>query len=106
MRLGFLVGLFAVFAATAAAAAAPPYAVIFEVTRSADGNVGELKVSKVIDPTTGSTDAVDIAIPAVYIERARQKVKASAVSRAKLHYFTYFLFDPRDPENVEIGVSK
>ena len=39
------------------------YAVIFDVTVNSAGVVDKLTVAKVIDPSTGTTNAVEVAVP-------------------------------------------
>jgi hypothetical protein len=92
--------------ATPATAQVPPYAVIFEVNVRPDGHVENLVVGKVIDPRSGSTNPVDIAVPQEFVAAVRAKLNAKTPPPAKTHYFTYFMFDPRDPANADIGTSK
>jgi len=47
------------------------YAVIFDVTVNSAGKVETLKVAKVIDPSTHSTDAVNAAVPDSYLSAAK-----------------------------------
>ena len=50
------------------------YAVIFDVTLNSTGKVESLKVAKVIDPSTHTSDAVNVAVPDSYLSAAQQNV--------------------------------
>jgi hypothetical protein len=54
---------------------APPklYAVIFDVTVNSTGKVETLKVAKVIDPGTHTTDAVNVPVPESYLSAAQPR---------------------------------
>ena len=47
------------------------YAVIFDVTVNSTGKVETLKVAKVIDPGTHTTDAVNVPVPDSYLTAAK-----------------------------------
>jgi hypothetical protein len=55
------------------AQSAPPelYAVIFDVTVHSAGKVESLEVAKVIDPSTHTTNAVNVAVPGSYLSAAK-----------------------------------
>jgi hypothetical protein len=48
-------------------------AVIFDVTVNSTGKVETLKVAKVIDPSTHTTDAVNVAVPDSYLSAAQPR---------------------------------
>jgi hypothetical protein len=77
------------------------YSVIFEVTVDAERHVA-VAVSKVIDPATGSTDAVAVKVPDSYVEAARRKIAARADLKANAHFFTYSWFDPDLPDEMNL----
>lgn len=75
MRLIFA-ALLLVLSGFVHAQSAPPspaklYAVIFEVTVDSAGKVQTLKVAKVIDPATHTTDAVKVPVPDSYLSAAK-----------------------------------
>lgn len=76
------------------------YAVIFEVTTDAAGAVANVTVSKVIDPDSGNTDAVEVAVPDAYIAVARLQIERKAKEKLapSKTYYTYFFYDPRTPD--------
>jgi hypothetical protein len=51
------------------------YAVGFDTTLGPDMKVEDLKVSKVIDPSFGSNDAVAVAVPDSFIEAAKAQLR-------------------------------
>ncbi len=75
------------------------YAVIFEVTTDATGTVTRVAISKVIDAGSGSTNAVDVAVPDAYVAAARILIEAKAKANPAPSetYYTYFFFDPAAP---------
>jgi hypothetical protein len=101
---------FAIFFAllSAASAKATPqvptklYAVLFEVTLNASGKVDTLKVSKVIDPNSGSTDAVDIPVPAEYLAAAKTSLLKRTYDPKEKQFFTYTFYDPSRPSQADI----
>jgi hypothetical protein len=81
------------------------YSVIFGITIDADSKLQGFKVSKVIDPKSGSTDAVDVQIPQAYIDAARKKAEAKQykpklVDGKPVEFFTYFHYTPKSPATV------
>ena len=78
------------------------YSVIFGVTLDSATNVVHFRVSKVIDPKSGSTAAVNVPVPGVYVAQARKKF-ASKPGQPKMldgrpvEFFTYYFYTPADP---------
>ena len=66
--------LFSAFAFALAQDATSPgqklYGVIFDVAIDASGKVESLAVAKVIDPTSGTTDPVDVEVPESFVTAA------------------------------------
>lgn len=77
------------------------YAVIFDVTTDASGKIDTLKISKVIDPTSGTTDPVDVVVPQEYVHAARAQFLKRAY-KAGDHFFTYSFYDPARPSKADI----
>ena len=87
------------------------YAVIFGITVGHGDKLDNIRIGKVIDPMTGSTEAVDIPVPEVYFESAKAMIEAKGY-KAKLkdgvaqEFFTYFFYDPQQPEIVITEIKK
>ena len=80
------------------------YAVLFEVSHDMAGRLTQFVLSRVIDPTSGSTDHVAIVIPQAFVEGARART-AAPLNRGKSdHYFTYYIFDAARP--ADLGIDK
>jgi hypothetical protein len=62
----------------AQSALAKLYAVIFDVTVNSKGNVQTLKVAKVIDPSTHTTNAVNVVVPKLPKRRQRATMAADS----------------------------
>jgi hypothetical protein len=78
------------------------YAVIFDVTVDSLGVVTDLRVAKVIDPSTQSTDAVDVAVPASYLKAARTFLMKRKYDANPNHFNTYLFYDPSRPTVADI----
>ena len=89
-------------AATADGRPSHVYSVIFEATLGTDNRVDTLKVSKVIDPATGSTDPVDIAVPDEYIAAARDYLRLRTYPPRQIPFYTYLFYDPARPTEPNI----
>lgn len=103
--MGRLAAIILLLISGALQAQAPPaklYAVVFEVTVNSFGKVDTLKVAKVIDPATGSTDAVDIAVPATYVQAAQKLYIERTYPANQKHFFTYAFYDPSRPGRADI----
>jgi hypothetical protein len=81
------------------------YSVIFGVTLDSTTNIVQFRVSKVIDPKSGSTAAVNVPVPGEYVAQARKKF-ASKPGQPKLldgrpvEFFTYYFYSPAYPDIV------
>ena len=101
--------LAAVLAALLASAALPQssvpaklYAVIFQVTVNSSGKVDTLKISKVLDPSSGSTEAVNVPIPESYVAAAQAFLSRRTYSAEPKQFFTYTFYDPSRPAKADI----
>ncbi|MDQ0462574.1 hypothetical protein QO010_000322 [Caulobacter ginsengisoli] len=98
---------FAALAITGTADAKPRprvYSVIFEVTVDEAGKVATLKVSKVIEPATGSLDAVKVDVPEVFVEAVRVELLKRTYEPSPKPFFTYMFYDPRFPDKPNITI--
>lgn len=91
-----------------ASSSAKLFAVIFAFVINEEGELRSFRVSKVIDPGSGSTDAVDEKVPERYIAAARARFmakdhQATVVDGELKEMFTYFFFDPKQPTRADIG---
>jgi hypothetical protein len=78
------------------------YAVIFDVTVDSAGVVETLKVAKVIDPSSGSTNSVDVAVPATYVNAARAFLAKRKYGSDPRHFNTWLFYDPSRPTRADI----
>ena len=78
------------------------YAVIFEVTVNSAGKVEALKVAKVIDPSTHSTDAGSVAVPDSYLTAAKALLIKTNYGSDPTHFNTWLFFDPGRPNRADI----
>jgi hypothetical protein len=84
------------------------YAVIFGFVIDEQSELRSFRVSKVIEPRTKSTNAVDVKVPERYIVAARARFmakpqKPTIDEHGKLkEMFTYFFFDPQQPDRADI----
>lgn len=85
-----------------AQALAKIYAVIFEATVNAAGKIETLQVSKVIDTSTHSTDAVPVPVPAEFIAAAKAQLLTRTYPISPNPFFTYLYFDPTRPTKADI----
>jgi hypothetical protein len=81
------------------------YSVIFGVTLNAETNVLQFRVSKVIDPASGSTAAVDVQVPETYVTNAQKKFASKRntpklVDGKPVEFFTYYFYTPAYPDLV------
>lgn len=86
------------------------YAVIFGVTVGENGELISLRVDKVIDPQSRSTEAVDIVVPESYVASARELVLARKYEPKirdgkAVEFFTWFYFDPTHPTRADIRME-
>jgi hypothetical protein len=84
------------------------YAVIFGFVIDEKSKLKSFRVSKVIDPRSRSTNAVDVNVPETYLAAARARLMAKAQEPTigedgKLkEMFTYFFFDPNQPHRADL----
>jgi hypothetical protein len=78
------------------------YAVIFDVTVDSAGKIDSIKVAKVIDPNTHSTNAVDVVVPSSFIAAARTFLSRRGYDTNPNHFSTYLFFDPERPTKADI----
>jgi hypothetical protein len=86
------------------AQSAPPrlYAVIFDVTVNSAGMLQTLKVAKVIDPSTHTTDAVKVAAPDSYLSAAKALLIKTNYGPDPTHFDTWLFYDPASPNRADI----
>ena len=84
------------------------YAVIFGFVIDKKNELRSFRVSKVIEPRTKSTNAVDVKVPERYIAAARARLMANPQQPTIDEHgnlkemFTYFFFDPQQPDRADI----
>ena len=81
------------------------YSVIFAVDVDEQGQITGFDVEKVIDPKSGSTAAVNVPVPDVFVEAARKKAAENTKAGEAKRYFTYYFFDPRFPDSTNVFPS-
>jgi hypothetical protein len=84
------------------------YGVIFGIIVDESGKIVSFRVEKVIDPSSGSTAAVKVAVPESYIAAARQmaeskKYEPKLKDGQPVEFYTYFFFDPSQPDRADLG---
>ena len=86
------------------AQSAPPklYAVVFDVTVNSAGKVESLKVAKVIDPSTHTTDAVKVSVPDSYLIAAKALLIKTNYGPDPTHFNTWLFYDPARPNRADI----
>lgn len=78
------------------------YAVLFSVTTDALGRPVGLKVERVIDPlTTGTSEAVDLPVPDVFVAAAFEQMRDKSY-KPDDRFFTYQFYDPARPDRADI----
>jgi hypothetical protein len=78
------------------------YAVIFDVTVNSAGKVQTLEVAKVIDPSTHSTDAANVAVPDSYLTAAKALLIKTNYGTNPTHFNTWLFYDPARPNRADI----
>lgn len=83
---------------------APPklYAVILDVTVNSAGKVETLNVAKVIDPSTHTTDAVNVSLPETYLIAAKALLVKTNYGHDPTHFNTWLFYDPARPNRADI----
>jgi hypothetical protein len=78
------------------------YAVVFDVTVDSAGKVQTLKVTKVIDPSTHTTEAVKVAVPDSYLSAAKALLIKTNYGPDPAHFNTWLFYDPARPSRADI----
>lgn len=78
------------------------YAVVFQARLDSSGKIDALTVSKVIDPSSGTTKAVNVAVPQSYIAAARAFLSKRTYPTDEKQFFTYTFYDPLQPARADI----
>ena len=78
------------------------YAVVFQVTVNSAGKIDTLEVSKVVDPSSGTTNAVDVPVPKDYVTAARAFLSKQTYTSDPKHFFTYTFYDPSQPTRADL----
>jgi hypothetical protein len=78
------------------------YAVIFDVTVTSAGVVENLAIAKVIDPSSGTTNAVEVAVPDRYVSAARAFLRKRNYGTESAHFNTWLFYDPNRPDRADI----
>lgn len=78
------------------------YAVIFDVTVNSAGKVQTLEVAKVIDPSTHTMDAVNVAVPDSYLSAAKALLIKTNYGADSTHFNTWLFYDPTRPNRADI----
>jgi hypothetical protein len=84
------------------------YAVIFGIIINENNQVEKVRVSRVIDPAKGSTDPVRIEPSKKFINSAKKFIKEKGYKPTMkdgkpIEYFSYFYYDPRQPERIDVN---
>jgi hypothetical protein len=107
MKHCFVVGVLLIsWVGWAQAADAPLYGVVFGITVHPGGEPTRVRVAKVIDARSQSTDAVSVELPSAYLEAARMKIlehryptKLDEAGTPR-EFYTYFYYAPSLPNDV------
>lgn len=83
------------------------YAVVFGVVFAPTGDVGQLRLLKVVDPRRGNADAPEVAVPEQYVEAVRRmlsspRYRPAADSVPKDEVYMYFFHDPARPDRADL----
>jgi hypothetical protein len=97
-----LIVIGAVHAQSTSPSPAKLYAVIFDATANSAGILQTLKVAKVIDPSTHSTDAVNVAVPDSYLSAAKALLIKTNYGPDSAHFSTWLFYDPARPNRADI----
>jgi hypothetical protein len=87
------------------------YSVIFGVTATTNSAAPAVRLAKVTDPKSGTTDPVKIDVPDAYIKAAKKKIEAKhyepEVKDGKpVEFFTYFFYVPGHSNVVVVDLDK
>ena len=86
------------------------YAVIFGVTIGKDSEVLNVRVERVMDPSTGSKDPVKVDVPPEYVAAVtkllvEKRYEPQFKDGVPVEFFTYVFFDPAYPSRVITKVN-
>lgn len=89
----------------------PFYAAIFGITIDESGNLVGFCPVRVTDPLSGTTNPVDVQLPAQYIEAARARVlskhyKPRLENGKPKEFFTWFFYVPSQPGRADLDPTK
>ena len=81
------------------------YSVVFGFTIDRDSKMRTFHIVKVVEPSSGSTAAVNVSVPQAYIDAARKKVEVmkngpTLKDGKPVEVFTYFMFTPTHRNTV------
>jgi hypothetical protein len=87
------------------------YSVIFGVTATNNSAVPAVRLAKVTDPKSGTTDPVKIDVPDAYIKAAVKKIEAKHYEPKlkdgkPVEFFTYFFYVPGHSNVVVVDMDK
>jgi hypothetical protein len=92
----------ALLAAPATAVSAKTYAAIFKVAHNERGQLVTFELARVIDPASGKTEPVKVAVPQSFVDGARARSLSAKEAGKADEYFTYYIFDPARPADLYI----
>ena len=77
------------------------YVVMLSVRQNPDGSIKDVKLSKIIDPRTGSTDPIKLDLPEKFVPEAEKLIRARKYDVDKtskdglvLPFATYYFYAP------------
>ena len=87
------------------------YSVIFGVTATTNSTVPTVRLTKVTDPKSGTTDPVKVDVPDTYIKAAKKKIEAKKYEPElkdgkPVEFFTYFFYVPGHSNVVVVDLDK
>jgi hypothetical protein len=87
------------------------YSVIFGVTATTNSAVPIVRLAKVIDPKSGTTDPVKVDVPDAYLKTAKKKIEAKKYEPElkdgkPIEFFTYFFYVPGHSNIVIVDLDK
>ena len=87
------------------------YSVVFGVTVTTNSPLPAVRVAKVTDPKSGTTDPVKIDVPDAYIKAAKKKIEAKhhdpdMKDGNPIEFFTYFFYVPGHSNVVVVDLDK
>ena len=87
------------------------YSVIFGVTATTNLTAPTVRLAKVTDPKSGTTDPVKVDVPDAYIKAAKKKIAAKKYEPElkdgkPVEFFTYFYYVPGHSNVVVVDLDK